>query len=200
METTYISVGAVLAGGAGRRIGGHKATLTLAGKALVVWAGNALHGCSSLATVGDRDAAKLIEAFALTDPDSTPSGPLSGVLAALMWAKSLEANFLVTVPCDTPFLPRDCAERLLKAATTNSAQIACARGPSGLEPLVAAWHVETILPVLEDALYAGHHPPVHALMGEFNATFVDFSLHETTNINTLASLHHAEEWLQSGRN
>jgi molybdenum cofactor guanylyltransferase len=197
MDKQAFSVGAILAGGAGRRIGGHKATQLLAGKALVNWAAGALVSCTDLAVVGDAKAASSVGAIALNDPDGTPTGPLSGILAGLIWAKSLDAEFLVTIPCDTPFLPSDCANRLLEAAKSGSAHVACARRSDGIEPLVSAWRVETTLSVLQDALSLGRHPPVHALMRALNAAFVEFSVHETTNINTLASLLQAEAWLQS---
>ena len=49
-------------------------------------------------------------------PDPTPDqGPLAGVLEGLKWAASLGAEALLTVPGDTPFIPRDLAQRLQPA-------------------------------------------------------------------------------------
>jgi molybdenum cofactor guanylyltransferase len=199
MELQIFSVGAVLAGGAGSRIGGQKASQLLGGKALVTWAAGALESCAGLAVVGDPKAADLTGAVSLTDPVGAPNGPLSGVLAALIWAQSLNAEFLVTVPCDTPFLPSNCAKRLIEAAHENTAPVACARSEAGLEPLVAAWRVDVILPLLDKALSAGRHPAVHALIGKLNAAFVDLTAHETTNLNTFASLQQAQAWLGSAQ-
>jgi molybdenum cofactor guanylyltransferase len=195
MDKDFFSVGAVLAGGAGQRLGGHKATQMLARDALVTWAARGLEGCVQRSVVGDKEAAKLIEAESLVDPIGLPSGPLTGVLAALIWAQNQTATFLVTVPCDTPFLPMDCASRLISAAMHGKASLSCARSDKGLEPLVAAWKVDEMLPWLTKALSEGRHPPVHALMRELGAAFVDLTSHETTNINTPAALLQAEDWL-----
>jgi molybdenum cofactor guanylyltransferase len=199
MERQAFIVGAVLAGGAGSRMGGQKANQLLGGKALINWVVGALEGCSRIAVVGDPKAADQINAVTLTDPVGAPNGPLAGVLSALIWAKSLGAVFLVTVPCDTPFLPSDCAQRLVSAANFNSMSVACARSEAGLEPLVAAWRVDTVLPILDEALRVGRHPAVYALMGKLNAAFVDLTAHETTNVNTFASLHQAQAWLGSAQ-
>jgi molybdenum cofactor guanylyltransferase len=199
MERQAFSVGAILAGGAGSRLGGQKASQLLGGKALVTWAARALESCTGVAVVGDPKAADIIGAVILTDPVGAPNGPLSGVLAALIWAKSLDAEYLVTVPCDTPFLPSSCGRRLIEVGQEYTTPVACARSESGLEPLVAAWRVDAILPLLEEALSAGRHPAVHALMGKLNAAFVDLTVHETTNVNTFASLQQAQAWLGSAQ-
>jgi molybdenum cofactor guanylyltransferase len=194
-----ISVGAMLAGGAGSRIGGGKAMQVLGDMPLVAWARGALAGCLAIASVGDDVAADFIHAVALCDPDGAPDGPLSGVWAALIWAKASKSDFLVTVPCDTPFLPETCAMRLVAAAQSGNAPIACARSTQGLEPLIAAWRVDAILPLLEAALKEGHHPPVHRFVGGLSAIEVAFTDHETTNINTPQALISAEVFLASQR-
>src|SRR4029079_4068050 len=43
------------------------------------------------------------------------AGPLTGLHAALVWAKGCGANLVVTVACDTPFLPDDLVGRFLAA-------------------------------------------------------------------------------------
>jgi molybdenum cofactor guanylyltransferase len=190
-----ISVGAILAGGAGSRIGGGKAMQMLGDKPLVDWARGALAGCTALANVGDPEAADAMQAVALSDPEGAPDGPLSGLWAALLWAKASQAQFLVTVPCDTPFLPDSCAVRLVAAAQSGNAPIACARSKQGLEPLIAAWRVDAILPLLEAALKEGRHPAVHRFVGSLSAIDVAFTDHETTNINTPQALLAAEVFL-----
>ena len=51
-------------------------------------------------------------------PDTVPdfAGPLAGVLAGLDWAAAHhpQAHYIVTVPADGPFVPRDLVQRLAK--------------------------------------------------------------------------------------
>lgn len=51
-------------------------------------------------------------------------GPLLGIAAGLLAAQ--QDDWLVVVPCDTPFLPRDLAVRLIAAATSANAPLAYA--------------------------------------------------------------------------
>ena len=97
----------------------------------------------------------------LSDDPNDPEGPLAGVKAGLQWARSRGADWLVTAPCDTPWLPHDLVARLglgggpAVAETDEGGQWLCALWPvSGLEPLSAALaggrhgKVETLLSVL----------------------------------------------------
>ena len=70
----------------------------------------------------------------LADGDFTGEGPLAGVLAGLDWAFSIGAAALLTVPGDTPFLPRH-------LAATLSPPPACAASHGRVHHLVALWPV-----------------------------------------------------------
>jgi len=59
-------------------------------------------------------------------------GPLAGVLAGLNWACGIGAEALLTVPGDTPFVPRGLAEAL-------SPPPSCAASGGRVYPLVALW-------------------------------------------------------------
>jgi molybdopterin molybdotransferase len=58
-------------------------------------------------------------------PDDLPgfAGPLAGVEAGM---RRCETDYLLTAPCDSPFLPPDLAERLLAALTAQNADLAFA--------------------------------------------------------------------------
>jgi len=105
--------GLVLAGGQGRRMGGvDKGLQMLRGKALAQWAlerlapqvDEVLINCNqnleSYARFGHRLVSDEIGGFA---------GPLAGLHAGL---KAASHPLVVTVPCDSPFLPLDLVERL----------------------------------------------------------------------------------------
>ena len=60
------------------------------------------------------------------DGDDTYAGPLSGFLVGL---QHCQTPFVLTVPCDTPFLPLDLAARLGHALNAQGADIAMAAAP-----------------------------------------------------------------------
>ncbi len=72
----------------------------------------------------------------IADPLPGHPGPLAGILAALLWARAMGAARVVTVPCDTPFLPPDLVERLAQAP---GAAVAASGGR--LHPTVGLWPV-----------------------------------------------------------
>ena len=151
-------VAAILAGGESRRFGADKAMADIAGRPMIAHVARALHA-DALAVVGNERAAKYLKAASLCDPPSAVPGPLAGVLAALDWAKSLNAEWLVTAPCDVPLLPKDFADRLIAAAGAKDAEVAYAATRDGPHALCAVWR-PSFMPKLERAFARGIHPPV----------------------------------------
>ncbi len=70
----------------------------------------------------------------LTDRIEGFAGPLAGLEAALHAATS---DWVMTVPCDSPFFPSDLVERLAEAAMTAHAQVAVARTGPQTHPVFA---------------------------------------------------------------
>ena len=62
------------------------------------------------------------------------AGPLAGLHAAMWHATT---PWLVTVPCDSPFLPPDLVERLARALVEADAQVAVARTGAQPHPVFA---------------------------------------------------------------
>ncbi|MDG4648986.1 molybdenum cofactor guanylyltransferase MobA [Roseibacterium sp. SDUM158017] len=141
----------ILAAGAGRRIGGGKALVPLAGRPL------AAHVVERLAPQVSRIALNAAEAPGLERlglpllPDARPGlGPLSGILAAMRWAGSQGAARVLTVAVDTPFLPDDLARRLAAAG----ARAAFAETADGAHPTTGLWSVD-LAGALDAALFQG---------------------------------------------
>jgi molybdopterin-guanine dinucleotide biosynthesis protein A len=120
--------GLVLAGGQGRRMGGvDKGLQRLRGRPMVEWVIerlkpqvteiviNANQNQAEYARFGYRVVGDEIGGFA---------GPLAGLHAGL---KANVHPFLVTVPCDSPFLPLDLVKRLHAALVANHADLAVAK-------------------------------------------------------------------------
>ncbi|MBV8455863.1 MAG: molybdenum cofactor guanylyltransferase MobA, partial [Acetobacteraceae bacterium] len=77
--------------------------------------------------------------------DSLPDnpGPLAGVLAALDWAASTDPSltWVLTLPGDAPFVPRDLVSRLHAARQRDDATLACAASQNRTHPVIALWPV-----------------------------------------------------------
>ena len=125
-------IGVVLAGGAGRRMGGAKATSLLAGRPLVVWALDALReaGLERRAVVAKRDTAlPALDVPVWIEPDE-PRHPLAGVAYALKRARGED---VVTVPVDVPLVRPALLRELARApgVAAVAGQPLLARLPAG---------------------------------------------------------------------
>jgi molybdopterin-guanine dinucleotide biosynthesis protein A len=130
--------GLILAGGQGRRMGGvDKGLQLLRGRPMIEWVLerlrpqvaavviNANQHQAEYARYGCRVVADEIGGFA---------GPLAGLHAGL---KANIHPFLVTVPCDSPFLARDLVARLHAALVANHADLAVAKTGDQPHPVFA---------------------------------------------------------------
>ncbi len=141
------TVGVVLAGGEARRMGGGDKTRISVGGTTILERVRARIApqCSRLVLNAAGDAARFADSGLAVIADSVPdhAGPLAGVLAGLDWAASEapEIAWLVSVPGDCPFLPRDLVARLHQARVAAGGQIACAASGERRHPVVALWPV-----------------------------------------------------------
>ncbi len=120
--------GIVLAGGMGRRMGGvDKGLVPFQGRPLVA------HVLERLAPQADEvliNANRETETYAslgypvIQDTIGGFAGPLAGLQTGMSAARN---ELVLTVPCDSPFLPADLAVRLLAALQDNQADLAVAR-------------------------------------------------------------------------
>jgi molybdopterin-guanine dinucleotide biosynthesis protein A len=156
------SCAVILAGGAGRRMGGvQKGLVGFAGRPLVA---QVIDGLApqvdhlALSVNGDPAGWLGFGLPLIADAFAGFPGPLAGMAAGLAYAATLAPapEAVVFVPTDAPFLPGDLVARLLAARAAGGADaIAVAHGPAGPEPVVAA------LPVSLAAELAAHvaaHP------------------------------------------
>jgi molybdenum cofactor guanylyltransferase len=139
--------GIVLAGGLSRRMGGgDKALQILGGMSLLARVVAALRPqCGGLVLNANGDPARLAE-FELpvaADDVAGFKGPLAGILAGLDWiaAHHRDAEFALSTPADTSFLPNDLGVRLKDARAHNNAVTACASSGGRTHPLIALWPI-----------------------------------------------------------
>ncbi len=127
---------AVLAGGAGRRLGGHKPCAELAGAPLIARPLEAAREAGLEAIVVAKQGTRLppLDARVVLEP-AEPSHPLCGVLAALRYAlRRPRPPAVITIACDMPFVTGGLLSWL---AARPGAVLAHAAGRP--QPLLARW-------------------------------------------------------------
>lgn len=192
------TVGVVLAGGRGRRMGeADKALLVLEGAPMIARVIRRLAPqVDALAINAGGDPARFA-GFALPvlpDPVPDQPGPLAGILAGMRWAAGQGATHVVTAATDTPFLPVDLVARLAAAADGAHEPIALAESAGRLHPTFGLWPV-TLADDLALALEAGTRKVAAWALGEgaARAPFAADPLDPFFNINTPDDLAAAHE-------
>ena len=135
--------GVILAGGRSRRMGADKTGLCVGKQSMLERVVDCLKPQTRWLVVSINDGNRLGGAFGLpvaVDAGTRFGGPLFGILSGLKWARSnTDAEWVVSIPVDTPFLPDDLVHRLYVARAPD-AEIAVARS-SRLHPIIALWPI-----------------------------------------------------------
>lgn len=134
----------IVAGGEGRRIGGHKADIELCGIRLIdhVLSRAADWELPTYVQVRHRKQVQTPGYVQILDKPEI-EGPLSGIIAGLHFARTEGFSHVLSVSCDMPFLPRDLVDWLLPAAKQNhKVTMACSGGV--LHPICAIWPVKCL--------------------------------------------------------
>ena len=182
--------GLILAGGAGRRLGGvDKAFVTLWGRTMLDRVLDRLRPqCASVAISAGGDTARFAAygLDSLDDGADRGKGPLAGLAAGLAAAGRAGAATMLTIPVDTPFIPADLAQRLAPAPSVATSQ-------GQRHHLVALWPVSAA-PVLRDILDGDGPYRVVTFAERIGARPVAFDDAEDPflNVNTKADLDAAE--------
>ena len=155
--------GCILAGGRASRMGGvDKGLQMFRGQTLVQHAIKRLQPqVSQLLINANRNSADyaLTGLKVVSDTDYAGMGPLSGFLTGL---QHCDTEWLVTVPCDSPFFPLDLVEKLALAATEKQSLLAMAQTPRvhdnswELQPVFCLMH-RSLIDSLRNYLQNGGH-------------------------------------------
>lgn len=121
----------------------------------------------------------------LQDENTDFLGPLAGFSLGLKHAKH---DYLLTVPCDSPLLPPDLAQRLMLGLVENNADIAVATSDGNVHPVFCLCK-KSVLTSLTAYLASGERR-VSAWQKSQNYTEVDFSdaVDAFINLNTFEDL------------
>jgi molybdopterin-guanine dinucleotide biosynthesis protein A len=204
LETT----GALLAGGRSSRMGRDKGPLVIGGKPMIEHVIARLRPQVRRILISGNDEERYSGYCLPVVPDvigegeigEERAGPLAGLHAALLWALSEtpDARFLLTVPVDTPFLPRDLTQRLAEGLHAAGATSAIAASGGRTHPVVGLWSIKllaAVAAVIQDGVRA-----MHRFAEQQGSTVVDFpsvaargvSVDPFFNVNTPDDLQRAE--------
>lgn len=190
--------GVVLAGGRATRMGGEdKGLLQVAGRPMVEHVLRALRPqVSDLFINANRNLDRYRE-FGVTvvsDFIEGYCGPLAGMASAMKVARTA---YVLTAPCDSPFLSAALAARLHGGLVRDGALIAVADSGERLEPVFALLD-RTLLPSLLAYLEAGERK-IDRWYAQHPMTRVDFSDEPGMfrNLNTPDELAAAEAMIQA---
>jgi len=183
MEDAAQPIGAVLAGGAARRLGGAKATRALAGRPMIAYPLAAIAAAGLDAVVIAKRDSPLPRALAarfVPEPDE-PRHPLAGVLAALDHAGGRP---VVVCACDIPLVTAPVIRRLADVPGT-----AVAHDGERPQPLLARYRAADAT-ALRAALGAGESVTAAALA--LGPELVRVEPDAAFNVNTPEDLARAE--------
>lgn len=172
-------LGVILAGGLSRRFGGgDKGFADLDGRPVlshVIEHFRPQVGRLILNANGDLSRFASFGLEIVPDEQTPGQGPLSGILAALDWAKrhAPECTAVATVATDIPFLPSNLIQRL---ETERGDGVAIATSGGRRHPTIAIWPL-TSRKAVADALQRGALS-VDALAASLNAVAVAFPMRE----------------------
>jgi molybdopterin-guanine dinucleotide biosynthesis protein A len=144
---TIETFGLVLAGGLARRMGGGDKALIKIGSETILERALARLApqVADIVLNANGDPARFASFGLPVVADSVPdfAGPLAGILAGLDWvaANRPDIAWVVSVPGDCPFLPRDLVARLHDTRLAGNKPLACAHSGDWRHPVVGLWQV-----------------------------------------------------------
>ena len=126
----------------------------------------------------------------ISDNMTDYQGPLAGFAAALA---ATDTDYIMTLPCDGPYVPTDLASRLSAAIIENDAELAVAHDGQRMQP-VYALIPRSLLGSLQDFLDAGDRK-IDLWYAHHDTALADFSdvIDTFFNINTDDDLRTADK-------
>lgn len=166
--------GIVLAGGEGRRIGGGKPFVALGGRPLLAHVVERITPQLSSLALSIRAPDPRYAAFGLPliEDRADVEGPLAGLRTGLEWAAAEGADWLLTAPTDTPFLPADLVARLAAAAGAQT-EVVVAASAGAPHPTVGLFR-PALAPRLERHLASTPRRSIAAFLDVLATATADF--------------------------
>jgi molybdopterin-guanine dinucleotide biosynthesis protein A len=177
----------ILAGGEGRRIGGGKPLKTFRGERLIDRALALARSWSDRIAIAVRDRSQVSAVDAPLIADADVPGPLGGLVSGLNFAKAERSGFLLVIPADMPFLPRDLFERLREAIGEDACAVAASGGR--LHPVCSLWRTGAL--AAAESYAASGRRSLKGLAASLGSSTIEWAAEPVDpffNINTSAQL------------
>jgi molybdenum cofactor guanylyltransferase len=183
----------IMAGGAGKRIGGRKPSQCIASATLLDHAiAKAKCYARTVAVASGSEKFSLPPEIRVLPDEINFQGPISGLQAAIQFGRELGAHHVMIMPCDTPFLPDELLTLLQNVI--GAARSAVPQYAERLHPACSLWSTD-LLGLLHEYLATGRR----SLIGFAElAEYVTVEIPKTSydpffNINTAEELARAEQ-------
>ncbi|MFZ0044150.1 MAG: NTP transferase domain-containing protein [Solirubrobacteraceae bacterium] len=183
------AVGAVLAGGRGRRLGGSKALAILGGRALISYPVQAMRAVPvSVAVVAkpDTELPALADAELWTEPGE-PRHPLVGICHALRRAAGRP---VLVCAADLPFVTPESLARLARADPGDAPAVIAVSASGMAQPLLGCYQpaaLEILAPAATSAV-----APLRAAVAALGPRHLELADDLLFNVNTPDDLERAE--------
>ena len=193
----------ILAGGLARRMGGvSKPLQRLNGETMIAHILERIRPQVSEIVINanhDQDAYACYSLPIIPDPVEGYAGPLAGILAGMDWIaeKRPDIEYLLSVSGDSPFLPQDLVERLIKPIVESDAELTVASRNGRTQPVIGLWDWR-LRDDLRRCLTEEKIFKVDRWTARFNIQTVSFDAEENDpffNVNTIDDLKQAEKIL-----
>ncbi len=183
----------ILAGGLARRFQGEdKGLIELSRRPLAAWVAERLSGhVAEVLINANRNLNRYAAIGHTVVPDYLPDrpGPLAGLLAA---ARTAQQEWLLSVPCDTPFLPLDLTGRLLDHALASQVRLARAADETGNQFAIMLVHRELIADLEEFVSSGGRQVQAWQARHACETIYFGDDPYAFLNLNTPDDLRKAE--------
>jgi molybdopterin-guanine dinucleotide biosynthesis protein len=181
----------ILAGGKGRRMGGKdKALIPLLDRPLLSYVLESISGHVAPIALNINTNLDKFSEFGyeiIEDPIKGHLGPLAGILAALNWARQLNQKWVMTLPCDTPFLPKNIVKEMIKLKNKElDVDLVVAQSKGYNHPVIALWKSDLNLK-LEKALNEGIRK-IDIFTSSLKVAYVDFDKINNDNFDPFTNL------------
>ncbi len=185
--------GVILAGGLARRFQGEdKGLINLLRRPLAAWVAERLVGHAAEVLINaNRNLGKYAAIGHTVVPDYLPDhpGPLAGLLSA---ARTAQHEWLLSVPCDTPFLPLDLVMQLHDHAMAANVRLARAADETGTHFAIMLVHRELIPDLAEFVREGGRQVQAWQARHASETIFFGDDPYVFLNVNTPDDLRKAE--------
>lgn len=187
-------IGAVLAGGRGRRLGGDKALVSVAGRPLIAWPVDALMAALPRVAVVVKPGGRLpslpagVEVW--TEPPA-PTHPVVGIVEAL---RRGGGHAVLVCAVDLPLIDAGVVRAIARAPAPPDAAAVVAVDPEGRPQPLLARYAPAALPALE---HAPPDAPLTTIVRGLAPVLVEVSAEALCNVNDDEGVRAAEALLRA---